>query len=274
MRDLDNAWKLWVAENLARGCSPEEIVKILMQNGFALQAIRDSMGAQYPSLPFAVLSGLAVAVEANVDFRALANVAITKNESAKPLSTNLAQLFVLPKFMSVGECTRVIEVMNNHLRPSEVTVSNGDNAFRTSSTCDLGHQGDDFIKEIDHRIAETIGIPCEYSEVIQGQKYEVGQEFKAHTDYFEPKTDEYKRFAEKLGQRTWTFMVYLNEPRKGGETHFTRLNAEFKPEVGTAVVWNNLSPTGTVNPSTIHHAKPVLAGQKYVITKWFRTKQS
>lgn len=274
MRKIDSEWQGWIVENLNRGCSPEEIVKILLNNGFELAAIKAAMGKHYPSLPFAVLSGLEQPVEQSIDFQALANVAITTNANATKLDTRAAQLFVLPNFMSAIECEQVIDVMNGHFRPSEITVSNGDDGFRTSSTCDLGYQDNDFIREIDERIARTLGIPREYSEIIQGQKYEVGQEFKAHTDYFEPNTEEYQRFASELGQRTWTFMVYLNSTQKGGETRFTRLGAEFSPEQGTAVIWNNLSATGAVNPSTMHHAKPVLVGQKYVITKWFRTRRS
>ena len=55
-----------------------------------------------------------------------------------------------------------------------------------------------------------------YGEPLQGQRYDVGQEFKAHTDYFEPGGADYDRFCSVAGQRTWTFMVYLNAVDAGG----------------------------------------------------------
>jgi len=75
----------------------------------------------------------------------------------------------------------------------------------------------------------------------QGQYYELTQEFKPHTDYFEPYELE-RNSTPTLGQRTWTFMVYLN----------------------------NLKADGTPNYDTLHHGVPVKAGYKAIITKWFR----
>jgi prolyl 4-hydroxylase len=100
----------------------------------------------------------------------------------------------------------------------------------------------------------------------------VGQEFKAHTDYFEPNTDEYVKFAGDRGNRTWTFMIYLNETKKGGGTNFVKLDKIFYPKKGAAVVWNNLCKDGIPNPNSMHAGMPVEKGEKVVITKWFREK--
>ena len=37
--------------------------------------------------------------------------------------------------------------------------------------------------------------------------------------------------------------------------------------------WNNADPEGVPNPWTIHAGRPVEAGVKYVITKWYRTQR-
>ena len=68
-------------------------------------------------------------------------------------------------------------------------------------------------------------------------------------------------------------MVYLNDVKKGGETTFRRLGKTFVPRQGNALVWNNLYPW-CINPFTTHEALPVLEGNKWVITKWFRQKPS
>ncbi|WP_199609030.1 prolyl hydroxylase family protein [Flocculibacter collagenilyticus] len=164
--------------------------------------------------------------------------------------------------------------MQNTLYPSKVTVSNGDDKFRTSFTCDLGDQQQPFIDDLDQRISAQLGISVNNSESIQGQKYNVGQEFKAHTDYFEPGTLEYQKHASAMGQRAWSFMVYLNTTIKGGETYFPNLGVTIKPKKGMALIWNNLLPEGACNPATLHHAMPVISGDKYVVTKWFRTRST
>ena len=74
-----------------------------------------------------------------------------------------------------------------------------------------------------------------------------------------------------MGQRTYTFMCYLNDVEEGGETNFIALNKKFKPKQGTAVIWNNLYRNGIPNPKTLHEACPPVSGDKYVITKWFRS---
>ena len=40
--------------------------------------------------------------------------------------------------------------------------------------------------------------------------------------------------------------------------------------VERGLAWNNLLMDGSPNPATLHEAMPVLRGQKYVVTKWFR----
>ena len=275
--EIDEIWRQWLLENLQRGCKPEELVQILQQNGFSMASIKAEMKDKFPSTPFAVMNNGDKNIDnsdRNVDFHQLANVAITQNPNAEKLQNDNAQLFILPNFMTAEECEQTIAEMNKKLRPSKVTVFDGDKAFRTSTTCDLGLQDSDFIQRIDRKIADVVGIPVAFSETIQGQKYQIGQEFKAHTDYFAPNSEEYRKFAGELGQRTWTCMVYLNDTEQGGQTHFTQLGAEFSPSRGTAVMWNNLKPNGEVNPYTLHHAKPVIEGEKYVITKWFRTRSS
>ena len=98
----------------------------------------------------------------------------------------------------------------------------------------------------------------------------MGQQFKAHWDYFEPDTDVYRRLAGVRGNRTWTFMVYLNEGMEGGATRFTEIDYAVQPKAGMALFWNNLKADGSPNKATIHAGEPVTSGYKMIITKWFR----
>ena len=111
-----------------------------------------------------------------------------------------------------------------------------------------------------------------FSEPSQAQKYLIGQEFKDHVDYFMPALKRYNEYMNIGGNRTWTFMIYLNEVPDGGGTRFTHLSHTFQPKKGMAVVWNNLLADGRQNPHTLHSGMPVLKGEKLIITKWFREK--
>ncbi len=111
-----------------------------------------------------------------------------------------------------------------------------------------------------------------YSEAIQGQKYETGQEFRSHTDYFDASTPSFAANTGDRGQRTWTFMVYLNDVAAGGATRFPHLDRRFRPRQGSALIWNNLDAGGQPIPATLHHGMKPLRGEKYVLTKWFREK--
>ena len=42
------------------------------------------------------------------------------------------------------------------------------------------------------------------------------------------------------------------------------------PKPGLLLAWNNMKPDGAANPGTLHEGMPVVAGTKYIVTKWFR----
>jgi prolyl 4-hydroxylase len=180
-------------------------------------------------------------------------------------------LFQQRRFLSAVECARIVALIDANRRPSELANYNGDAAFRTSETCDLD-AGDPDIAELERRITDLTGLDPVHGEPIQGQRYAVGQEFKGHTDYFEPDSIDFDKFCALTGNRTWTVMVYLNEPDAGGATRFKAIDKTVQPETGKLLAWNNLRSDGTCNPTTLHQGMKVRAGVKYVITKWFRER--
>lgn len=181
-------------------------------------------------------------------------------------------LFMKRDFLTAEECAGIIERIDARRRPSTIADANGDQYYRTSETCDLDPL-DPFVAAVDTKICRFAGIDPARGEPIQGQRYDVGQEFKMHTDYFEPNGADYARYCAVTGQRTWTFMIYLNEPEAGGATRFKSVNKIVQPEAGKLLCWNNLDEAGKPNPATLHHGMKVRKGAKYIITKWFRERQ-
>ena len=180
-------------------------------------------------------------------------------------------LFVLRGFLDPALCESLIDQIEANHRPSTIADANGDTAFRTSSTCDLDPAAPG-VAALEARLVQISGIDPRLGEPLQGQRYEVGQEFKAHTDYFEPAIDDYARYCSETGQRTWTFMVYLNAVPAGGATRFKLIDKIIQPEVGKLLAWNNRLADGALNSATLHHALKVRKGRKYVITRWYRER--
>lgn len=184
------------------------------------------------------------------------------------------QLYQYRNFLSKDECEQIINISEGSLRPS--TVANPADTglisdYRTSKTADLSYFGSEYMHQLNCRICSFMNLNFYLGETLQAQKYNPGQYYKEHCDYFFPLTKEFKTYTEWMGQRTWTFMLYLNDVEEGGETYFKHLKLKVKPEQGKAVFWNNLFKNGVPNPKTMHEALPPRSGDKYVVTKWFRS---
>lgn len=180
-------------------------------------------------------------------------------------------LFQKRQFLTPELCDALMALIDAKRRPSTVSDYNGDAAFRTSETCDL-EASDAAVVDLNRRIIALTGLDPAHGEPVQGQRYAVGQEFKGHTDYFEPSGIDFHKYCSVAGNRTWTVMVYLNTPRAGGATRFKAIDKTVQPETGKLLCWNNLRPDGAPNPGTIHQGMKVRSGVKYVITKWFRER--
>ena len=196
---------------------------------------------------------------------------ITRRERLQKVPHPKIELFQLKGFVTPELCASLIEMIERDHRPSTIADANGDDYFRTSETCDLDPQNE-AVQELERLFFELNGIEPAFGEPCQGQRYDVGQEFKPHTDYFTPGGVDFEKFCGESGQRTWTFMIYLNEVEAGGATRFKVVKKTFQPEIGKLVCWNNARPDGSVNPSTMHHGMKVRKGVKYVITKWYRER--
>lgn len=182
------------------------------------------------------------------------------------------ELFQCRNFVGPEDCRELIGLIDANRRPSTIADDNGDHYFRTSETCDLD-ANEPVVDRLESLLTGLSGIDPIFGEPLQGQRYAIGQEFKAHTDYFAPDGADFQRFCSIAGQRTWTFMIYLNEVEAGGATRFKVIGKTFQPEPGKLVCWNNRRPDGSVNPNTLHHGLKVRKGTKYVITKWYREKE-
>jgi prolyl 4-hydroxylase len=196
---------------------------------------------------------------------------LAAHDGVQRLPTPKAELFQLRGFAGQDLCAELIAMIDAGRRPSTIADDNGDPVFRTSETCDLP-AGLPAVERVEAMLTSLSGLDPVFGEPLQGQFYAIGQEFKPHTDYFSPGGRDFAKFCTLSGNRTWTFMIYLNDVAAGGATRFKLLDKTFQPEAGKLLCWNNRLPDGGINPATLHHGMKVRQGVKYVITKWYREK--
>lgn len=275
------SWVDWVKHNLVKNCLTHELFNILVDNGFKsakAQSMIDTAAEQIAATDAAckssMIDGDTRDITADLSERDAAHDVESTNRvylpTALKVGSNAVDMYYVNGFLDTKECQHLIMLIREN-RQRSTTTDEGVSEFRTSTTCALDTLRDSIVDDIDRRICQYLGIDPKQSEPIQGQWYEVGQEFKAHTDYFDPASPTFEQHVGDRGQRTWTFMIYLNTTRKGGSTYFSELGMDFLPRAGTALIWNNRDASGAPNPSTKHHGMKVQAGYKAVITKWFRS---
>lgn len=242
---INKEWLTWIDKNLQRKCNMEEIKKILEKTFSTHPQINQILANRFR---------------------------LSKTVEEIKFPTEKLDLYLIKNFLTREECQDIIQSAKGHYTPSTITTqkTEKDLYFRTSSTChytNLRAQGQKVLDRIDRKICNQLRLSSEFSEFIQIQHYVQGNEFKLHHDFFDTKSS---KEMEKQGNRTWTFMVFLNEVEKGGETFFKTINVKFQPEQGMALLWNNLNVDGSPNYNTLHAGLPIIAGEKYIITKWFR----
>ncbi|KAH7447979.1 hypothetical protein KP509_01G130600 [Ceratopteris richardii] len=131
------------------------------------------------------------------------------------------RIFLYHNFLSPEECDYLIAIARPRLGKSTVVdVNTGkgvESKVRTSTSMFLtsAERNYPMIEAIEKRISAYAMIPVENGELLQVLRYEPGQFYRPHHDYF---ADEFN--VKRGGQRVATFLMYLAEGMQGGETFF------------------------------------------------------
>ncbi|KAL2922857.1 putative prolyl 4-hydroxylase 4 [Bienertia sinuspersici] len=197
--------------------------------------------------------------------------------------------FVYEGFLTAEECDHLISLAKSELKRSAVADNeSGDSQVsevRTSSGAFISKAKDEIVERIEQKIAVWTFLPIENGEDIQVLRYEEGQKYEAHYDYFVDKIN-----IARGGHRYATVLMYLSDVKKGGETVFP--NAELserqkeaiaanddisecgkrgiavKPKKGDALLFFSLSPNAVPDQMSLHGGCPVIEGEKFSATKW------
>ena len=196
---------------------------------------------------------------------------LARNPAVQRVTGQGLDLYVRQNFLTPEECSGLIAMIDADRQPSRLLSTTDDPAFRTSESCDL-NRWHPFVETIDRRICALMGMKPKQGETLQGQRYVVGQQFKAHHDYFHVGESYWAEERKRGGQRSWTAMIYLDEPEGGGETWFSAAGLKVSPRTAMLLAWNNMDGSGAANAQALHESLPVTAGTKNIVTKWFRER--
>lgn len=197
---------------------------------------------------------------------------LASNKAVRRIPTDKAELWAVGRFFDALECGRLMALIDSVAQPSGTYFSDYSSGVRTSYSGNVD-PADPFISGLQQRLDDLLGFEARQAEMLQGQRYTVGQEFKPHIDWFQQASPGWAHEKDNGGQRAFTAMVFLNAVEQGGETDFPRLGIAIEPRPGTLLIWNNADENGVPNPWTIHAGNPVTRGVKYIVTRWYRCRR-
>eukprot|EP01128_Nolandella_sp_AFSM9_P000701 TRINITY_DN10835_c0_g1_i1.p1 TRINITY_DN10835_c0_g1~~TRINITY_DN10835_c0_g1_i1.p1 ORF type:complete len:289 (+),score=71.10 TRINITY_DN10835_c0_g1_i1:64-867(+) len=187
------------------------------------------------------------------------------------------RVFLYHNILSQDECQHIIDMGAAHVQRSMVVGVTGksvENSARSSSGVFLtgSMRTDEVVLKLQRKIADWTQLPEENGEVFYLIRYESGQEYKPHFDFFS-NDENGKAFIGKAGNRVATVLTYLHAPEEGGETVFPRGDLSVPVKAGDAVLFWNMNPDGSTDDNSLHGGSPVIKGVKWAMTKWIRVNK-
>ncbi|THE09762.1 2OG-Fe(II) oxygenase [Bacillus timonensis] len=175
-------------------------------------------------------------------------------------------IVILGNVLSDEECDELIRLSKDRMHRSKIANAHEDN-MRTSSSTFLDESENVIVTRIEKRISQIMSIPTEYGEGLQILNYKIGQEYKAHFDFFNSSN------KANNNPRISTLVMYLSDVEQGGETYFPKLHFSVSPQKGMAVYFEYFYNDQTLNDLTLHGGAPVIVGDKWAATQWMRRKK-
>lgn len=183
-------------------------------------------------------------------------------------------VFSLDGFAPVRECERLVSLARGRL--TRARIAHGaqglyDSGLRTNSGHWLNPDADPDAGALCTRIAALLNLSERQSEWVHVLHYAPGEEFRPHHDGFDLSGPRAAKTALSGGQRLFTAILYLNAVEEGGATAFPELGLRISPEPGRLLVFANcLAGSNERSPMALHAGEPVIRGEKWAATTWWR----
>ena len=195
-------------------------------------------------------------------------------EIAVVLRVESPHAVVLDGLLTADECRQLIDSSKDRLqRALVVDGENGGSKLddrRTSELVSYQRGETDLISRLERRIERLTGIPADHGEGLQVMRYGPGAEYQPHFDHFDLSESGQAAHLARGGQRVATLVMYLADVGAGGATIFPEAGVSVQPGRGRALYFAYTNESGECNPRAFHGGAPVITGEKWIATKWFR----
>ena len=274
----------WIIEQAQAGCRPEDVLASMRASGWneavALASLEHTLqqfvGAQPKTKTKTQAQGLPLPPAVRVPEPAMlgspSRLWAGDREVCVLMALRNPRVVVFGGLLSDEECDAMVADAAPRLSRSETVVvdtgGNEVNPARTSQGMFFGRGETPVCQRVEARIAALLNWPVVNGEGLQVLHYRPGAEYKPHHDYFDPAQPGMAAVLQRGGQRMATLVMYLNTPQQGGGTTFPDVSLEVAPIKGNAVFFSYDRPHSITR--TLHGGAPVIAGDKWVATKWLR----
>lgn len=263
--NVDPRWIPWVKNGLSKGRDLDEMFRTMYDRGVEYDAIVCLLGHRL-SQP--------ITITERDDRETIEPMAAAGIDSRFRLDSDYVELYRIDGFLDQSQCEYFEGLVGNDTRRSVVYGSTPVAESRTSRTYYFANSGEVIpeVRALQRRVCSLLGSDMSVAEPMACLVYEKSEQFRAHQDYFDDQGTSYKGTdgLERRGQRQWSVLIYLRDVEAGSGTRFHRIRQEFTPHRGTALLWNNLYPSGSPNPYTHHVGLMVGDNKKLVLTQMFR----
>lgn len=219
--------------------------------------------------------------------------------SLKPL------VVAIYNFLEDGECDRIHEESEIHMKASPVAHKDNDvgkpaTEWRTSTQHWLLSTGKPWLQAIDKRVEDLTRIDASHQEHVQVLRYQPGQKYDAHHDFFDIASYQTNEDIKKMlhygtKNRLATVFWYLTDVSEGGSTWFPRGNRTPQPglpggaksfsscedgvgihsypQKGKVIIFYSLYPNGEGDEDSLHAGCPPRSeDEKWSANKWVWNK--
>ncbi len=182
-----------------------------------------------------------------------------------------------PDFLPPRLCHMFMVLSGMRLRAAfdadPAKMRNANAEVSTYGIAQYGLMDNDFMHFlVQERMSKACGIPRTHMEGFSVLFYRPGEEFSAHVDYYDSQQLAGRREIAENGQRSLTFLVFLNDEYEGGDMEFPELGIKHKGKAGEALYFVNADRDGKGDPRTRHAGLPTQSGNKWVLSQYFRDR--
>lgn len=188
-------------------------------------------------------------------------------------------IWVVHNVLDESVCNHLVQLGQQRMHRSTVVDKSQIHQDRTSWSAFLDYEQDPIVQYTESLMQSFIHLPRTHLEGLQVVRYEPGQQYKPHYDWFVPGSELFDQHMVQGGQRLVTIFAYIEASQlTGGKTSFPNLNVSVTPRLGSIVIWPNVmykqSKTKMAkfveDPRTLHGGEPVIHGRKHGLNVWFR----